>query len=79
MDLDPAQPVELRNEGATGDAEFLILEARPIGEPVVQHGPFVMTSREEIMQAFSDYQRTEFGRWPWKVWPQRPQCSLPAS
>ena len=45
----------------------------------MQHGPFVMTSREEIMQAFSDYQRTEFGRWPWKVWPQRPQCSLPAS
>jgi len=52
---------------AAGDreTEFLLLQARPIGEPVVQHGPFVMTSREEIRQAFADYQRTGFGEWPW--------------
>lgn len=29
----------------------------PIGEPVVQHGPFVMSSREQIMQCFQDYQQ----------------------
>jgi redox-sensitive bicupin YhaK (pirin superfamily) len=46
-------------------AEFLVLEGKPIGEPVVQHGPFVMNSRDQIIQAFSDYQRTEFGKWPW--------------
>ena len=34
---------------------FLLLAARPLGEPVVQYGPFVMNSREEIEQAISDY------------------------
>jgi redox-sensitive bicupin YhaK (pirin superfamily) len=40
--------------GAEG-ARFLLLAGRPIGEPVVQHGPFVMNTREEIDQALADY------------------------
>lgn len=41
---------------AGGDgASVLLLAGRPIGEPVVQHGPFVMNSREEIEQALADY------------------------
>lgn len=55
--------LELRAEA--GDVEFLILQARPIGEPLVQHGPFVMNSREDIIQTIQDYQRTQFGGWSW--------------
>jgi quercetin 2,3-dioxygenase len=41
--------------GAQG-ARFLLLTGKPIGEPIVQYGPFVMNTREEIQQAIRDYQ-----------------------
>ncbi len=50
---------------SSGVSEFLLLEAKPIGEPVVQHGPFVMTTRAEIEETFRDYHRTQFGGWRW--------------
>lgn len=59
--------VELSEEGDTltlrADADSLLLfgHAEPIREPVVAHGPFVMTTREEIVQAVADYQAGRFG------------------
>jgi redox-sensitive bicupin YhaK (pirin superfamily) len=61
--LRPDVSATIRN-GKT-EAEFLVLQGKPIGEPVVQSRPFVMNSRAEIQQAFEDYQRTGFGGWPW--------------
>jgi redox-sensitive bicupin YhaK (pirin superfamily) len=45
--------------------EFLVLQAKDIKEPVVQHGPFVMNSQEDIRRTIQDYQKTQFGGWPW--------------
>ena len=43
-------------------ASFLLLAAKPLEEPVVQYGPFVMNTREEIEQAMDDFRAGRFGR-----------------
>jgi redox-sensitive bicupin YhaK (pirin superfamily) len=61
--VDPTRPVTIAADDTT--IEVMMLQARPIGEPVAQYGPFVMSDQAEIEQAFNDFKSTGFGGWPW--------------
>jgi len=58
--LEPGESVSI--EADAQEARVLLLAAKPIGEPIVQYGPFVMNTREEIEQAILDYQSGNFGK-----------------
>lgn len=57
--LSPGDLVEIAADDA-GGARFLLLAGRPLREPVVQYGPFVMNTVEEIEQAIADFQSGKF-------------------
>lgn len=63
IELDATQQVLLEN--GPNQSRLLMLQGKPINEPVAQHGPFVMNTEAEIRQTMIDYQTTQFGGWPW--------------
>ena len=63
--ITPRADEALELENGSEESELLMLQGRPIGEPVAQHGPFVACSMAEIQSAVAEYRRTQFGGWPW--------------
>lgn len=63
IELKPDENVVLTS--GSDQTRFLVLQGIPIGEPVVQYGPFVGNSQSDIQQAYLDYQQTQHGGWPW--------------
>ena len=61
--LDASQEVTLKI--GSEKAHFLMLQGKPIDEPVAKYGPFVMNTEQEIRQAMEEYRLTQFGGWPW--------------
>ena len=55
-----------RPDSRSPTMEILLLGGSPIREQIAWHGPFVMNTRDEIMQAFADYQAGRMGRIPAK-------------
>ena len=47
-------------QGGDGGARLILVAGRPLREPIARHGPFVMNTRQELMQAFVDFQEGRF-------------------
>lgn len=63
IELDGKREVVMTN--GSEESHLLFLQGRPINEPIIQYGPFVANSRAELQETMQEYQRTQFGGWPW--------------
>lgn len=63
IQVQPDASVTIQN--GPKEAELLMLQGRPLNEPIAQRGPFVMNTQEQLFEAMRDYQQTGFGGWPW--------------
>lgn len=58
---------DIHIENSSEISYLFFLQGKPINEPLVQHGPFVANSQEEIQEAMQEYRKTQFGGWPYKT------------
>ena len=63
IEIDDCDKIEISS--VKTESYILLLQAKPINEPVVKYGPFVMNTQSEIQEAFNDYNKTQFGDWAW--------------
>jgi len=64
VSLVPTIGVTIKN--GNQKSRMLLLQGKPIGKPVVQQGPFVMNTHQELVMAYDQYSKTNFGGWPWE-------------
>lgn len=64
IELNASQDVKIITGNET--THLIMLQGKAIGEPVVQQGPFVMNTQEEIRATMKEYGLTQFGGWPWR-------------
>ena len=53
-----------QQDGPTNAMEILVLGGQPIREPIAHYGPFVMNTREEVIEAMEDFQKGRMGHVP---------------
>lgn len=64
--IDVDANAEITLKAIEKEASILVLQGKPIDEPVAKYGPFVMNTDEELENAMSEFRTTQFGGWPWR-------------
>ncbi len=62
--VDASQDIVLK--AGAKNAHILVLQGKPIDEPVAKYGPFVMNTNEELQKSMDEFRLTQFGGWPWR-------------
>ncbi|NJN41787.1 MAG: pirin family protein [Flammeovirgaceae bacterium] len=63
IELHPDREASLKN--GNSESFFLLLQGKPIAEPIVQYGPFVVNQESEVQEVMQEFRQSQFGGWPW--------------